>query len=55
MEITINDLFKFDESIVDDVKIKFNQSSPTENTLDLYQKDPEIVNTHWLFLYIPTR
>lgn len=49
MEITINDLLKFDDSVVDSVKIKFNQSSPTENPLDLYQKDPEIVNTHWLF------
>ena len=49
MEITINDLLKFNDDIIDSVKIKFNQSSDTENPLDLYQKDPEIVNTEWLF------
>ena len=49
MEITINDLLKFEDNIIDNVKIKFNQSSATDNPLDLYQKDPEIVNTQWLF------
>lgn len=49
MEIKINDLLKFNEDMMDNVKIRFNQSSPTDNPLDLYQKDPEIVNTRWLF------
>ena len=49
MEITINDLLKFDDSILDSVKIRFNQTSETDNPLDLYQKNPEIVNTQWLF------
>lgn len=34
---------------MDIAKIKFNQSSPESNPLDLYQQDPEIVNTQWLF------
>ena len=49
MEIKINDLLKFNEDMMDNIKIRFNQSSPTDNPLDLYQKDPEIVNTRWLF------
>ena len=49
MEITINDLLKFDDSIIDSVKIRFNQSSVDGDPLDLYQKNPEIVNTQWLF------
>ena len=48
MDIKINDLLKFDERIIDNVKIRFNQSNSTDNPLDLYQKDPEIVNTQWL-------
>lgn len=49
MEITINDLLKLDDSIIDSVKIRFNQSSVDGDPLDLYQKNPEIVNTQWLF------
>ncbi|MCI6538089.1 MAG: hypothetical protein MR443_10690, partial [Lachnospiraceae bacterium] len=49
MEIKLNDLLHFSEADMDIVKIKFNQSSPDSNPLDLYQQDPEIVNTQWLF------
>ncbi|MGN0994787.1 MAG: GIY-YIG nuclease family protein [Butyricicoccus sp.] len=49
MEIKLNDLLKFSEKDLKVAKIKFNQSSPDENPLDLYQKNPEIVNTQWLF------
>ena len=49
-EIKLNDLLKFSEKDLKVAKIKFNQSSPDENPLDLYQKNPEIVNTQWLFL-----
>ena len=34
---------------MDKVKIKFNQPSPDEDPLDLYRKNPDIVNTQWLF------
>ena len=49
MEIKLNDLLHFSEADIDIAKIKFNQSSPDSNPLDLYQQDPEIVNTQWLF------
>lgn len=49
MEITINDLLKFDDSVIDNVKIRFNQSNSIDDPLDLYQKNPEIINTQWLF------
>ncbi len=49
MDIKINDLLKFEDDIIDNVKIRFNQSNATDNPLDLYQKNPEIVNTQWLF------
>ena len=50
MEIKLNDLLHFSGADMDIAKIKFNQSSPDSNPLDLYQQDPEIVNTQWLFL-----
>lgn len=49
MEIKLNDLLHFSEADMDIAKIKFNQSSPDSNPLDLYQQDPEIVNTQWFF------
>ena len=49
MEIKLNDLLHFSGADMDIAKIKFNQSSPDSNPLDLYQQDPEIVNTQWLF------
>ena len=48
MNITLNDLLKLDESNIDNIKIRFNQSNSVENPLDLYQKNPEIVNNQWL-------
>ena len=49
MEIKLNDLLHFNGADMDIAKIKFNQSSPDSNPLDLYQQDTEIVNTQWLF------
>ena len=49
MNISLKDLLNFDEELIDKIKVKFNQSSPDENPLDLYQKDPGIVNNQWLF------
>ena len=49
MEIKLNDLLHFNGADMDIAKIKFNQSSPDSNPLDLYQQDPEIVNIQWLF------
>ena len=48
MQITFNDLLNFGEDIADNIKIRFNQSNSIENPLDLYQKNPDIVNNQWL-------
>ena len=49
MDIKLTDLLHFSEPEIDSVKIKFNQASADSDPLELYQKDPEIVNTEWLF------
>ena len=49
MPLKIDDLLRIPQSDMDKVKIKFNQPSPDEDPLDLYRKNPDIVNTQWLF------
>ena len=49
MSLKINDLLRIPQSDMDKVKIKFNQPSPDEDPLDLYRKNPDIINTQWLF------
>ena len=48
-KITLNDLLQFKEEDIGNVKIKFNQSNGESDPMELYQRDPEIVNTTWLF------
>jgi hypothetical protein len=45
LEIFINDLLHFSSDEMENIKIKFNQTSPDANPMDLYLKDPEMVNT----------
>lgn len=45
MPLKIDDLLRIPQSDMDKVKIKFNQPSPDEDPLDLYRKNPDIVNT----------
>ena len=47
--ITIDDLLKISASEESIVKVKFNQSDGNEDPMELYLKDPEIVNSQWLF------
>ena len=49
MSLKINDLLHIPPCDIDKVKIKFNQPSPDEDPLELYRKNPDIVNTQWLF------
>lgn len=49
MPLKIDDLLRIPQSDMDKVKIKFNQPSPDEDPLVLYRKNPDIVNTRWLF------
>lgn len=47
--ILINDLLQISPDIANQVKIKFNQTDGHDDPLDLYLRDPEVINTGWLF------
>ena len=47
--IRIDDLLRIPASEATNVKVKFNQNNGTEDPMDLYLKNPEIVNCQWLF------
>lgn len=49
MQITLNDLLQFEKEEFNNIKIKLNQSNGIDDPMELYQQDPEIVNTQWLF------
>lgn len=49
MQITLNDLLQFKKEEFGNIKIKLNQPNGTDDPMELYQQDPEIVNTQWLF------
>lgn len=48
-KILLNDLLHISPDIIDTVKIKFNQNNGYDDPMDLYLREPEIVNTQWLF------
>lgn len=48
-QITLNDLLQFRREDFSNIKIKFNQSNGIDDPMELYQQNPEIVNTQWLF------
>ena len=47
--IMIDDLLRLSDREEASVKIKFNQNNGNEDPMDLYLRDPEIVNHQWLF------
>ena len=47
--IKIDDLLRIPASEAANVKVKFNQNNGTEDPMDLYLTNPEIVNCQWLF------
>lgn len=47
--IRIDDLLRIPASEAANVKVKFNQNNGTEDPMDLYLTNPEIVNCQWLF------
>lgn len=47
--LLLRDLLSFSEEEMGKVKIKFNQHNGSEDPMDLYKSNPEIVNTTWLF------
>lgn len=48
-KILLNDLLHISPDKIDTVKIKFNQNNGYDDPMDLYLREPEIVNTQWLF------
>ena len=47
--LLLKDLLRFSEEELPNVKIKFNQHDGSDDPMDLYKRNPEIVNTEWLF------
>lgn len=45
--IKLNDLLNLNNEELKTVKVRFNQSNGIENPMDLYLKNPEIVNNQW--------
>lgn len=48
-KILLNDLLNIPEDIAKTAKIKFNQNNGFDDPMDLYLREPEVVNTQWLF------
>ncbi len=48
-KILLEDLLHFPAEQLGDVKVRFNQHNSSDDPMELYLKDPEIVNTRWLF------
>lgn len=48
-KILLDDLLHIPTEMVDNVKVKFNQHDGSEDPMELYLQEPEIVNTQWLF------
>lgn len=46
-KIKLNDLLKIDD--LTNVKIKFNQNNGWDEPMDMYMKNPDIINNQWLF------
>jgi len=47
--IYLNDLLHFTDEELRNTKIKFNQHNGTEDPMELYKNDPDVVNDRWLF------
>lgn len=54
-KIKLNDLLKFEEKDFKNIKIRFNQWNGTQNPMEAYKANPELVNNDWLFWRTKTR
>lgn len=48
-KILLNDLLNMPADMANNAKIKFNQNNGFDDPMDLYLREPEVVNTQWLF------
>ena len=46
-KITLNDLLNIKEEDYTNTRIKFNQYNGSDNPMDLYLQDPDIINIQW--------
>lgn len=47
--ILLKDLLHFPDDELPNVKIRFNQHNGSDDPMELYRNNPDIVNTQWLF------
>ena len=48
-KILLDDILHIPADQVLDVKVRFNQHNSSDDPMELYLRDPEVVNTQWLF------
>ena len=48
-KIYLNDILKFSNNEIKNVKVKFNQWNHYENPMEKYKENPDVVNNEWLF------
>ncbi len=53
--IKINDLLHFQQQDLENVKIRFNQWNGSQNPMEDYKRNPDLVNNDWLFWRTKTR
>lgn len=53
--IKLNDILKLEEKEFETAKIRFNQWNGSQNPMEDYKKNPDLVNNDWLFWRTKTR
>lgn len=53
--IMLNDFLHLSKESIENTKIKFNQWNGSERPMDIYKRDPEEINSRWLFWRTKTR
>lgn len=48
-KLYIDDLLQISDKDINSVKLKFNQYNGSDNPMDIYKKDPDIINNRWFF------
>jgi len=48
-QIFLNDLLRFSEKEMKEVKIKFNKSNGIDDPIELFKENPDMINHQWLF------
>lgn len=48
-KLKLNDLLRIDHNTIDRFKVKFNQFNKEEDPMEVYIRNPEELNTQWLF------